>query len=200
MLKSLFLTGLGGQGVLTISKILGSAASEKGLEVTIFNAKGMAQRGGRVTSEIRICDEPERVFGSRIAKGSADILIGLEIGEALNSIHYIKSGGTFILLDYTFLSPPTIIKKEPYPSVSQVAGCFLKKTSSVYLLSEPQHPYNMFVLGFFAALLEEDPGLIGGIDPSAIEASLLANLRRGVGKNIEVFHNGMAREKAPAVR
>jgi Pyruvate/2-oxoacid:ferredoxin oxidoreductase gamma subunit len=198
VLKSLFLTGLGGQGVLTISKILGSAASEKGLEVTIFNAKGMAQRGGRVTSEIRMCDEPERVFGSRIAAGCADILIGLEIGEALNSIHYIKSGGTVILLDYTFLSPPTILKKEPYPTASQVAGCFSEKTTSVYLLSEPQHPYNMFVLGFFAALLEEDPKLVEGVEPAAIEASILKNLRREVDKNIEVFHTGMALEKASA--
>ena len=78
MMQSIFMTGLGGQGIITLANLISGQASEKGLKVSLFNAKGMAQRGGRVTSEIRMSDDPGLEFGARISAGTADILIGME--------------------------------------------------------------------------------------------------------------------------
>ena len=62
MMQSIFMTGLGGQGIITLANLISGQATKEGLKVTLFNAKGMAQRGGRVTSEIRMSDDPQAAF------------------------------------------------------------------------------------------------------------------------------------------
>jgi indolepyruvate ferredoxin oxidoreductase beta subunit len=160
--KSLYLSGLGGQGIVTLAKIVGNAAAQRNYQVKVFNAKGMAQRGGRVSSEIRISSDPVFTYGSRIAEGGADILICLETGEALNSLSYLKVGGAALLLDYAFVSAQTILKNEPYPTLSQVQAAFSGRTVFVRTISEPRSPYNIFTLGFFGSVLDEHPELLPG--------------------------------------
>ena len=67
MLTSIFVTGLGGQGVVTFARLLTGYLIEQGLKTSLFNATGMAQRGGRVTSEIRISSDPELQSGGTVA-------------------------------------------------------------------------------------------------------------------------------------
>ena len=190
MVKSLYLTGLGGQGVLTLAKIIGNAASEKGLHVTVFNAKGMAQRGGRVTSEIRISDGSEKAAGSRIAEGGADLLVGLEIGEALNSFAFMKEGGLVVLLDYAFHSAPTVLKKGEYPTLEQVQRALAAKADRIHTASSEVTPNNMCVLGVLSALADSAPDLMGGITSSDLELSLKSTLKRGTEVNIAAFKKG----------
>ena len=111
MFLSLFITGLGGQGIITVADLISQRASEHGLKTSLFNAKGMAQRGGRVTSEIRLTDDHELDFGARISTGRADMLIGMEIGETINSLAFLKPGGTAILLDYASVPAGMVLKR-----------------------------------------------------------------------------------------
>jgi len=196
--KSLYLSGLGGQGVVTLAKIVGNAAAQRNYQVKVFNAKGMAQRGGRVSSEIRISSDPGFTYGSRIAEGGADILICLEIGEALNSLLYLKKGGAALLLDYAFVSAQTILKKESYPTISQVQAAFSGRTGFVRTIAEPRNPYNIYTLGFFGSILDEQPELLSGIDSTGLRAALKKSLKRNIEENLAAFRNGMESGKTQA--
>jgi indolepyruvate ferredoxin oxidoreductase beta subunit len=196
--KSLYLCGLGGQGVLTLANIVGNAAAESNYQVHVFNAKGMAQRGGRVSSEIRITSDPAFTYGSRIAEGGSDILICLEIGEALNTLPYMREGGTAVLLDYAFFSAPTILKNEPYPTLSQVERAFAGRTGNVRTVRHPHSPYNIYTLGFFGSVLDEQPDLLPGIDSTCLKAALERTLERNLEQNLYVFQKGMESGKIHA--
>ena len=190
MMQSIFMTGLGGQGIITLANLISGQASEKGLKVTLFNAKGMAQRGGRVTSEIRLTDDPELEFGARISAGKADILIGMEIGETINSFSYLKEGGAAILLDYAFVPTTMVLKKEPYPSFQQLTELYAQKTDRIFAVSEAGHPYNMFLLGVFSAIASEiTPGL-SFFSRQNVERAITEKLKRGLEENLETFKGG----------
>jgi indolepyruvate ferredoxin oxidoreductase beta subunit len=198
MVTSIFIAGLGGQGVVTLSKLIAAYASEADKKVTLFNSKGMAQRGGRVTSEIRISANHTEEYGSRISNGDADILVGMELGEAVNSLSYLKKEGVAVLLDYSFVPTPMILKKEAYPSFSDIADEFSKRTDHLHGVRDAETPHNIFVLGVLTAILESGPtqaSTILNITREAMEKTIEANLKRRVEENIAVFRQGHAHGK-----
>ncbi|MDR0963019.1 MAG: indolepyruvate oxidoreductase subunit beta [Clostridium sp.] len=83
----ILLTGVGGQGVVLASKILAYCAMERGMAVRSAETIGMAQRGGSVTSHVRIGNE---YYSPLIPKGWADVLIGFEPAEAARCVAYLK--------------------------------------------------------------------------------------------------------------
>jgi indolepyruvate ferredoxin oxidoreductase beta subunit len=192
MMQSIFMTGLGGQGIITLANLISGQASEKGLKVTLFNAKGMAQRGGRVTSEIRLSDDPELEFGARISAGKADILIGMEIGETINSLSYLKEGGAAILLDYAFVPTTMVLKKEPYPTFGQLTELYAQKTDRIFAVSEAGHPYNMFLLGVFSAVAPEIAPTLSFFSKKSVEQAITTKLKRGLEENLQTFNGGYA--------
>jgi indolepyruvate ferredoxin oxidoreductase beta subunit len=192
MMQSIFITGLGGQGIITLATLISARASEKGVKVTLFNAKGMAQRGGRVTSEIRLSDEPGQEFGARISSGIADILIGMEIGETINSLSFLKEGGAVIALDYAFVPTTMVLKKEPYPSFDQLTELYARKTDRIFAVTDAEHPYNMFVLGVFSAVAPEIASGLSFFSKDSIEQAITMKLKRGLEENLRTFNGGYA--------
>lgn len=93
-MKSCLLCGVGGQGTVLASRIIASAAMEKGLFARTAETIGMAQRGGSVVSHVRV---GENVPSPLIPQGKADLILGFEPGEALRNLSYLKDGGTVIL-------------------------------------------------------------------------------------------------------
>ena len=93
-MKSCLLCGVGGQGTVLASRIIASAAMEKGLFARTAETIGMAQRGGSVVSHVRIGEE---VPSPLIPFGEADLILGFEPGEVLRNLRYLKKGGTVIL-------------------------------------------------------------------------------------------------------
>ena len=93
-MKSCLLCGVGGQGTVLASRIIASAAMEKGLFARTAETIGMAQRGGSVVSHVRI---GATVPSPLIPPGKADLILGFEPGEALRNLHYLKKDGTVIL-------------------------------------------------------------------------------------------------------
>ena len=189
-MQSIFLTGLGGQGIITLANLISARASENGLKVTLFNAKGMAQRGGRVTSEIRLSDDPQAVFGARISSGIADILIGMEIGETINSLSFLKSGGAAIALDYAFVPTTMMLKKEPYPTFEQLTELYTRKTDRIFAVTGAVHPHNMFLLGVFSAVAPEIAPGLSFLDRASVEQGITEKLKRGLQENLETFNGG----------
>ena len=190
MIQSIFMTGLGGQGIITLANLISGQAGDKGLKVSLFNAKGMAQRGGRVTSEIRLCDDPEMTFGARISAGKADILVGMEIGETINSLSFLKEGGAAILLDYAFVPTTMVLKKEPYPTFGQLIELYALKTDRIFAVSEARHPYNMFLLGVFSAVAPEITPELSFFSRRSVEQAITEKLKRGMEENLETFNQG----------
>ena len=93
-MKSCLLCGVGGQGTVLASRIIASAAMEKGLFARTAETIGMAQRGGSVVSHVRI---GESVPSPLIPLGKADLILGFEPGEVLRNIAYLKENGAVIL-------------------------------------------------------------------------------------------------------
>jgi indolepyruvate ferredoxin oxidoreductase beta subunit len=192
MMRSIFMTGLGGQGIITLANLISAQASDTGLKVSLFNAKGMAQRGGRVTSEIRLSDDPGLDFGARISSGIADILIGMEIGETINSLSFLKEGGAAILLDHAFVPTTMVLKKEPYPTFQQLTELYAQKTDRIFAVSEARPPYNMFLLGVFSAVAPEIAPELSFFSRESVEQAITGKLKRGLEKNLETFKAGYA--------
>ncbi|MEW5814285.1 MAG: 2-oxoacid:acceptor oxidoreductase family protein [Spirochaetota bacterium] len=190
MFKSIFITGLGGQGIVTFARLITEHASEQGFKVSLFNSKGMAQRGGRVTSEIRLASDHAFQYGSRISADGADILVGMEIGEAVNSFSFLKEGGLAVLLNYAFVPAPMILKKEAYPSFEQVLEIFSQKTDHLFGVADPQNPYNIFLLGVFGSILKRRPDVLPGFTCEGLKKTISRSMQRNLETNLKVFQQG----------
>ena len=94
MNKDILLCGVGGQGTVLASKLIAAAAMREGHTVHSAETIGMAQRGGSVTSHVRIGDN---IYSPLIPQGQADIIIAFEAAEAARNIGYLKNGGMVIV-------------------------------------------------------------------------------------------------------
>ncbi|MDX1594027.1 MAG: indolepyruvate oxidoreductase subunit beta [Gammaproteobacteria bacterium] len=101
---NILVVGIGGQGVMTAAEILAEAALAEGYDVKKTEVAGMAQRGGMVTSHIRF---GERVLSPSIVAGTADIMVGFEVAEALRWCHYLRPEGV-AMVNTLQLSPPVV--------------------------------------------------------------------------------------------
>jgi indolepyruvate ferredoxin oxidoreductase beta subunit len=109
---NILIVGVGGQGVLLASALISEAALEAGYDAKKSEVHGMAQRGGVVSSHVRI---GEKVFSPLIPMGQADILLAFEKAEALRWVHAIKSGGKLIVNDLKWVPPIAYLKGFSYP-------------------------------------------------------------------------------------
>jgi indolepyruvate ferredoxin oxidoreductase beta subunit len=92
----LLIVGVGGQGVVTLSDLVARVVVESGLDVKQSEVHGMAQRGGSVSSHVRI---GRKIHSPIIDPGSADVLLALERLEALRFLHYLSGDGLLIVND-----------------------------------------------------------------------------------------------------
>jgi indolepyruvate ferredoxin oxidoreductase beta subunit len=99
------IVGVGGQGTLLTSRILGRLASSEGYEVKISEVHGMSQRGGSVVTYVRY---GEKVAEPIVEEGQADVLIAFEKLEALRYLHFVKKDGVVIVND-TRMDPITVV-------------------------------------------------------------------------------------------
>jgi hypothetical protein len=104
----------------------------------------MAQRGGRVTSEIRFYDDPAFSFGARISPGGADVLIGMETGETINSLPYLRKGGFVIALDQATVPVELSLKKASYPGLGEAERAFEAHTGRSYAVGGRFHRTTSF--------------------------------------------------------
>jgi len=94
MKTDIILSGVGGQGILSIAAILGAAALTENLYLKQAETHGMSQRGGQVVSHLRISDSP--IYSDLIPMGSADIILSVEPLESLRYLPYLKKQGCIV--------------------------------------------------------------------------------------------------------
>ena len=103
--KNIMIVGVGGQGTLLTSRILGNLAVGGGYDVKLSEVHGMAQRGGSVVTFVRYGDQ---VAEPIVEAGQADVLIAFERLEALRYLHFLKEDGVVIVNDWR-IDPITVV-------------------------------------------------------------------------------------------
>lgn len=110
--KNIMIVGVGGQGTLLTSRILGGLMLNAGYDVKLSEVHGMAQRGGSVVTFVRYGD---KVAEPIVEEGQADVLIAFERLEALRYAHFLKPNGVLIVNDQRIDPMPVVIGAAVYP-------------------------------------------------------------------------------------
>lgn len=154
MNKDILLCGVGGQGIVLVSKLLAAAATASGEKVHSAETIGMAQRGGSVTSHVRIGN----AYSPMIPKGKADLLLAFEPAEAVRNLPYLKEGGTVIVNRIPIMPVTASLGNSSYNGEEMIAYLKEKVGRLIVLDSEqlctPLHStkvFNVVMLGVAAA-------------------------------------------------
>ena len=110
--KSIMIVGVGGQGTLLASRLLGNALIECGYDVKVSEVHGMSQRGGSVVTYVRYGD---KVYSPIIEKGEADVILAFEQLEAARWLAYLKQGGKVLVNTQQIDPMPVITGAMQYP-------------------------------------------------------------------------------------
>lgn len=116
------LAGVGGQGTVLAAKVLAQAAQSKGWRVRTAETIGMAQRGGNVTSHVRMGSNGEAVHSPLITPGTADMVIALEPGEAARALPYLAPGGVLVTATTAIQPVTAALASQSYRAGDVVAG------------------------------------------------------------------------------
>lgn len=150
--KNIMIVGVGGQGTLLTSRVLGGLAIAGGYDVKLSEVHGMAQRGGSVVTFVRY---GEKVAEPIVEEGQADVIIAFERLEAMRYAHFLKKDGALVINDWRIDPMPVVIGAAKYPE-----GILeeLKKDHNVYAVNATEESkklgnpkvFNMIVLGVAA--------------------------------------------------
>lgn len=110
--KNIMIVGVGGQGSLLASRILGAAAMASGYDVKVSEVHGMSQRGGSVVTYVRYS---EGVASPVICEGEADVILSFEMLEAARWLPYLRTGGTIVTGTQKINPMPVITGAAKYP-------------------------------------------------------------------------------------
>ena len=112
MTKNIMIVGVGGQGSLLASKLLGHLLLQEGYDVKVSEVHGMSQRGGSVVTYVRF---GEKVYSPIIDKGEADVIVSFEKLEAARYVEYLKKDGRIVVNTQEIDPMPVIIGAASYP-------------------------------------------------------------------------------------
>lgn len=191
MRTDIILTGVGGQGIVSIAAIIGLAAIDMGLNLKQSEVHGMSQRGGDVLSNLRISDK--EIASDLIPFGKADLIISIEPLEALRNLHRLKMDGWLI-------SNTTPFKNiSNYPDIEEVIN-EIRKVPNHSLIDadtiakemEARRSTNVIILGAAASHLGFDVKVL----EKAIEKMFLRKGQKVVDQNLEALHKGMELAKS----
>ncbi|MCI8603074.1 MAG: indolepyruvate oxidoreductase subunit beta [Ruminiclostridium sp.] len=110
--RAIMIVGVGGQGTLLASRIIGAVLLEGGYDVKVSEVHGMSQRGGSVVTYVKYGD---KVYSPVIEKGEADLILSFEELEAARWLPYLKKGGRLVLNTQRINPMPVIIGAAEYP-------------------------------------------------------------------------------------
>jgi len=121
---NIVMVGVGGQGLITITKILAQAALNQKLDVKSSELHGLSQRGGSVETSLRF---GKKIYSPLIKQGGADLIISLEVQEALKSCYYASKESKSLFLVNDFLKPIPGESAPPKKKILKVLERFSKK-------------------------------------------------------------------------
>ena len=189
---NIFLTGVGGQGIGTLAEVLVRSCLDAGHNVKGVDTHGLAQRGGIVTSHLKI---GPKLFTPRINPGEADMVIGLELLEAYRgTVNYLKPGGTVVYYDTEYQPIHVRMGRSEYPTHTQFEELVKSKGGRLIRVFIEDLPdprmQNIALLGRVSRL-----GLIPGVTPEIVEANVIAVVPKAkLDENLGVFHRAAQEE------
>ena len=154
---SILIVGVGGQGTLLTSRVLGKLAVDAGYQAKVSEVHGMAQRGGSVVTYVRFGDQ---VASPLIEPGQADVILAFEKLEALRWAGYVKPNGNVLVNDQEIPPMPVIMGNAAYPAgieekIAQKGGRLTKVDArSVALKCGNERAFNVVMLGLLARKLD----------------------------------------------
>lgn len=160
----LLITGVGGQGAILASDIIGQAAVISGLPIRAAETHGMAQRGGSVVNHIRLGSD----LGSMIPKKGADIMLSLEPMEAVRYLDFLKDGGVIIVNTQPIIPVTVTSGLAKYPDVQEI----LDTLSEKYIVKAFNADKLAFEAGSRLAMNVSMVGAVSGYLPIPKEALL----------------------------
>ncbi|MDO4517791.1 MAG: indolepyruvate oxidoreductase subunit beta [Bacillota bacterium] len=119
MNKNILIVGVGGQGTLLASVLLGNLALKKGYDVKLSEVHGMSQRGGDVVTHVKLSDT--KVNSPLIEKGDVDVIIAFESLEAYRWLPYLAEGGVMYVNDQQIMPMPVVLGQVDYPQKAEEA-------------------------------------------------------------------------------
>lgn len=185
------LCGVGGQGVLTMSRAIAEAARNRKLPVFIGETLGMSQRGGSVQSYVRLGED---AVGPLIPEGRADLVVALEALEALRALPLAGQRTVYVVCPLVILPVPSALRGERC-SPEEVAELISKRCAEVRLLEKEaikgvsRRCLNAFVLGYLSA-----NSLLPFEEEVMLSALLSAVRRRYEEENRDAFKRGTVAE------
>ncbi|MCR5733866.1 MAG: indolepyruvate oxidoreductase subunit beta [Lachnospiraceae bacterium] len=150
--KNIMIVGVGGQGTLLTSRILGGIMAGAGYDVKISEVHGMAQRGGSVVTYVRYGD---RVAEPIVEEGQADVMIAFERLEAMRYAHFLKKDGVLIINDERIDPMPVVTGAAKYPEniIEELSSKYtvysINAMDTAKKLGNPR-VFNLVVLGLAA--------------------------------------------------
>lgn len=187
MKYDIILSGVGGQGVLSLAAIIATGAKNAGLNVRQSEVHGMAQRGGSVLAHMRISDE--EIPGDIIGKGSADMILGMEPMETLRYLEYLKSDGAVVA------AGEALVNISDYPDLEKIHQAIKNLPKSVLMDTQSLakdagnlKAVNMVMVGAASIFIPFDKKYL--ID--AISDLFASKGEKIVESNIKAFESGFA--------
>jgi len=188
MRLSMYLAGVGGQGLITFATVLGDAALRAGYKALIAETHGLSQRGGSVDVHVRIGD----VDAPLIPRNGADVIVAFEILEALRAVNYANENTTFIV-NRRLIRPPAT--KQRIPSIEELENMLRSSIKNVYFINAYEDAVklgnviyeNMVMLGALYSIMNLSQYILQDI----IEEAIKMSIRRDVDRNIKAFMLGL---------
>lgn len=191
MKQDIILSGVGGQGILSIATVIGWAALEENLHLKQAEVHGMSQRGGDVQSNLRLSSEA--IFSDLIPKGECDLILSLEPMEALRYLPWLSRRGWIVTNTTPFVNIPNYPPiEEVMEALSAVPNVITLDCDAIARETGSPRSANMVLLGASAAVLDI-------ISPEKLREGIAAIFsRKGeaiVATNIAAFNAGLEESK-----
>jgi len=186
MKQDIILSGVGGQGILSIATVIGKAALDEGLNIKQAEVHGMSQRGGDVQSNLRLSSTP--IYSDLVPMGGCDLIISLEPMEALRYLPYLSKDGWIVTSTAPFLNIPN------YPEMEKIQAELARLPHVICLDAEEiakeirsPRSANMVLLGAASSVLQ-------GLSKETLEKGIQAVFERKgeaiVETNLAAFRAG----------
>ena len=189
---NIVIVGVGGQGTLLASRILGKLGMDKNRDVKLSEVHGMSQRGGSVITYVRIADEGESIQSALIEYGEADFVLAFEKLEAYRALPYLKKDGIIITSDQEIMPMPVITGAALYPfdaleKAGQHARLISVNALDMALECGSSKCANIVLIGVLAKFLN--------FDTEEIKSAVVACVpQKTVEMNMRAFEKGYAKE------
>jgi indolepyruvate ferredoxin oxidoreductase beta subunit len=152
MKQDIILSGVGGQGILSIAFVIDNAALKQGLRIKQAEVHGMAQRGGAVQSHLRLSQD--QIFSDLIPKGEADIVLSVEPLEALRYVDYLHPDGRIVTSSTPMVNIPDYPDMEDVlTAIRRIPGSLLVDSGRLAHEAGSARSQNMVMLGAASNLL-----------------------------------------------